>query len=452
MPDDPDGKERRLSDAVCRRVTVADFPIDSAEYLLQATIYSPHSLSLASKPLVVRAVLDQVDAPCAWVDADMEFYGPLDDLAIVLGDAELAITPHLTGAHRAAEPALSDRTLLIAGAFNAGFVAVSTRGRPFLDWWEQRCRRDCLLDAQHNLYYDQRWLDLATAQFPCRVIRDPGYNVAYWNVAERGLTLDDGEYRVSGAPLRFFHFSGFDPMHPKVLTGYTDDGYLERLDCPALDQLLADHAAALHGARQRAPEPTPYPFAATPDGVPLDPTIRRLARESMKSDERHGRAAALPNPFDEASAPAFVDWLNEAVPAPDGGAPLTRYADGRWRYDDYVRARFGRASAMARWLRHDPSVSPLLADAIPDRGDDMSESTVRELVARAGVDLHEEIDVGSGPWTSVGARRALLRVLAYYEDELRRRDARVVDGLGRAITQLDERMDALERALANIPR
>ena len=160
----------------------------------------------------------------------------------------------------------------------------------------------------------------------------------------------------------------------------------------------------------------------------------------------------MANPFDEAGAATFVDWLNEPVPASDGGAPLTRYAEGRWRFDDHARDRFGRSSALARWLRHDPSVSPLLADAIPDGGDDPARLSVRELVAQAGIDLDAELEVGSGRWASVAARRALLRVLAYYEDELRRHEAKVVDRLGRAIIALDERMDALERAVARIPR
>jgi len=451
MPDDPNGNECRASDEVCRRVTIAELPIDGAEFFRQATIYNPGELAQSSKPLLLQAVLDQVGEACAYVDADIEFYRGLDDLPDVLGDAELALTPHWSGPQHAAEPTIDHEVLLTAGAFNSGFVVASPRGRPFLQWWQQRCRRDAIHDRDHHLFVDQRWLDLAAAQFRCRVIHDPGYNVAYWNVAERGLTVDGGEYRAGGAPLRFFHFSGFDPAQPQVLSSYTDDGYLVRLELPALRQLLAEHAAALEHAGHGAPI-APYPFASAANGLPLDLTVRRLAREAMKSEEQSGRPAAVPNPFEEADAPRFVDWLNEPVPSWDGGVPLTRYADGRWRYDDQARARFGRSSALARGLRDDPSVSPLLAAAIPDGGDDMSQWSVRESVAQAGVDLDAEIEAGSGRWASVAARRALLRVLAYYEDELRRREAKVVDQLGQAITALDERMDALERAVARIPR
>ena len=43
------------------------------------------------------------------------------------------------------------------------------------------------------------------------VLRDPGLNVAYWNLHSgtyRGPA--DGSVQVGDRPLRFFHFSGFD--------------------------------------------------------------------------------------------------------------------------------------------------------------------------------------------------------------------------------------------------
>jgi hypothetical protein len=451
-PDDPDARERRLADEVCRRVTVADFPIETPEYHRMATIYEPGELAMACKPLILQSVLDQINEPCACVDADIGFYHCLDDLHDVLGDADLAVTPHLNGSRRAVEPPVDDSLLLIVGAFNAGFVAVSPHGRDFLRWWQQRCQRDCVRDPANQLFVEQRWLDLAAAHFPCRVIHDPGYNVAYWNVAERGLTMEDGAFRVDGDPLRFFHFSGLDSTRPHVLSDYVDDDYLDRLDNPPLRQLLADHAAALEHARLLAPSPLSYPFATAANGLALDPTIRRLAREAMKSEERDGELTALPDPFDEYSAQAFVDWLNEPTRASGGTWPLTRYAEGRWRHDHQLRERFPEPLALGQWLRRDPSLDPMLADAIPDAGEHVSPPTVRELVAQAGIDLDHEMEAGPGRWTSVVARRGLLRVLAYYEDELRHREARVVDGLGRAITNLDERVDALERLVPDVNR
>jgi hypothetical protein len=76
------------------------------------------------------------------------------------------------------------------------------------------------------------------------ILRNPGYNVAYWNMPSRPLSLVEGKWFAGGEPLVFFHFSGFDPKHPDVLSRFQD-----RIDPsvdPHLSQLLADYAAKMH--------------------------------------------------------------------------------------------------------------------------------------------------------------------------------------------------------------
>jgi hypothetical protein len=53
-----------------------------------------------------------------------------------------------------------------------------------------------------------------------RVSRHVGLNMAYWNLHERTLVLDqDGHVTVNGVdPLVFFHFSSIDPHHPESIT------------------------------------------------------------------------------------------------------------------------------------------------------------------------------------------------------------------------------------------
>ena len=53
------------------------------------------------------------------------------------------------------------------------------------------------------------------------VLGDPTYNVAYWNLDSRPLVRVDGAVHVQDAgPLHFFHFSGYEPERPWVLSKY----------------------------------------------------------------------------------------------------------------------------------------------------------------------------------------------------------------------------------------
>ena len=61
------------------------------------------------------------------------------------------------------------------------------------------------------MFTDQRWVDFAPSFFDHFILKDPTYNVAYWNLHERDLEWTDGRYLVNGQPLTFFHFSGFVP-------------------------------------------------------------------------------------------------------------------------------------------------------------------------------------------------------------------------------------------------
>ena len=50
--------------------------------------------------------------------------------------------------------------------------------------------------------------------FDTRVTRDPGINVARWNMYQRDFDLVDQRFVVDGGPLRCFHFSAFNPADP----------------------------------------------------------------------------------------------------------------------------------------------------------------------------------------------------------------------------------------------
>src|SRR5213075_216118 len=210
----------------------------------------------------------------------------------------MVITPHIT------EPLPDDgkrpdeRDLLLAGIFNLGFLALSSGMREtFLPWWRERLRRNCLNEPAAGLFVDQRWIDFAPALFEPQILKSAGYNVAYWNLPHRVLTRDDERLLVNGEPLRFFHFSGFSPRTPHLLSKHQHASLRIRLSENALlAELCERYAAALKTAGFDESSALPYAFEKTAGGLLLDARMRRVLRRTYLDDEASG-SASFPNPF-----------------------------------------------------------------------------------------------------------------------------------------------------------
>ena len=224
----------------------------------QNAIYNAFELSCALKPHLFRLLLDQGASAIVFTDTDTFFYAPVTDLADTAASAGLALIPH------AARPPAAVRGYLplahieyrrfVGGLFNLGFIAVGQGGEAFLKWWGERLARDCLTEPAAGIYVDERWVDWAPVYFDHAVVRDSSLNVAFWNLDERELSELDGRPMVDGAPLRHFHFAGFDPSQPDRLSKYLDDAWSAPLADPVLTRCCTStrSACSIAGARSSA--------------------------------------------------------------------------------------------------------------------------------------------------------------------------------------------------------
>ena len=101
------------------------------------------------------------------------------------------------------------------------------------------------------MYVDERWVDWAPVYFDHAVVRDSSLNVAFWNLDERELSEVDGQPMVDGAPLRHFHFAGFDPSQPDRLSKYLDDSVAGSTCQPCTHSTVARVRGALARVRER---------------------------------------------------------------------------------------------------------------------------------------------------------------------------------------------------------
>ena len=107
---------------------------------------------------------------------------------------------------------------------------------------------NCRHDVAEGLHYDQRWLDLVPAYFDdVHVFRDPAVNVAHWNLPDRDLST-----------CLLFHFSGYDPDRPEVVTRYADR--LQMSDLGQAEQLFTRYCRALLDAGWNDARDWPYAY------------------------------------------------------------------------------------------------------------------------------------------------------------------------------------------------
>ena len=296
--------------AVCR---LSDIGIDRAEIGRLAAIYDVTELATAVKPLFLRHLLAQDADHVLYLDPDIRVYAPLDTAAQLAREHSLVLTPHLTAPLPKDGRRVDDFHILSSGVYNLGFIGLSPRSEPFIDWWWQKTRRDALVDHNRMLFTDQRWVDFVPGFFEHWILKDPTYNVAYWNLHARELTWNGCRYEVNGKPLTFFHFSGFDIKKPYLLSKHQADRPRILLsERPAVARICHEYLESLQQNGIAEESARPYGWNTLPSGIHFDLRMRRLYREGLTRHES-GKGPEPADPFDTADPGRFLDWLNEPV-------------------------------------------------------------------------------------------------------------------------------------------
>jgi hypothetical protein len=310
---------------------VLDLPLRQ-EFLFR---YDVMELSTAVKPYLLQWLFARGHGKVLYLDPDIWVFRPLGDLFLWLEQDDVLLIPHLTGPLGDGRYP-DERDILMSGTYNLGFLGIAKAPQVdgLLAWWADRCELYCVSDITHGMFVDQRWMDLTPGLVDkTRIVRHPGYDVAYWNINHRVLSGPPEAPLANGEPVHFYHWSGFDPRKPTALSKH-QNRYLVIETQPLLSMARA-YAAELLGAGHLASLAWPYGHGAFKDGHPISREMRELFREQPK-----GR---FPDPFDPAGTESFVEWA--VTPPPLGGpAPLV----------DRIYRAWTRLDRLPRWRRSLP--------------------------------------------------------------------------------------------------
>lgn len=259
---------------------------DGDDFLFQYTVLE---LNTAVKPWALEHLMNQGFDQVLYIDPDIRLYRPLEHVTALLeSQADIVLTPHLTS------PMTDDKRpteldIRVAGTYNLGFCAMrrSDSALRCLRWWQGKLRQECVVAIERGIFVDQSWMDLVPGLFDrVAILRHPGYNAAYWNVAQRPVSRDGGGgWMVSGQPLHFYHYSGLNPRDPAPVSKHQNRLSFDNIgtDAKALHEEYAAMVMANGMAQYSALR---YAFDRYDDGAPILPSDRtrfRLSEEVRRA-------------------------------------------------------------------------------------------------------------------------------------------------------------------------
>lgn len=183
----------------------------------------------AVKGRALLRIMQEEDADkIFYFDPDIAVFATMTPVVDLLDSHSIVLTPHQL------EPDDSDMAIMdneIAslqyGTFNLGFIALRNdpEARRFAEWWAARLHDWCHDRLDIGLFVDQKWCNLVPCFFDgVKILRDPGYNVASWNLSRRKIAITaDGRILVNDQPLRFFHFTKLGPIGDTMTQRYAGD-------------------------------------------------------------------------------------------------------------------------------------------------------------------------------------------------------------------------------------
>ena len=318
-------------------VTPSELGFDPDELLTMAAIYSPFEMACALKPIALRRALEH--APVAtYVDGDVEVLAPMHELHDAAADHDVVLIPHVLQPVPRDGRLPDEPGLLGGGMFNGGLIAVRRSSGDFLGWWDERLRRDALGRPDMMMLADQRWLDFVPVLFDHHVLRDPAYDVAYWNLHERPTTWAGGRLCVVDRPVRCFHYSGLTEARPWILSTFAEERPRVSLaDLPAVARQCRGWLDRRRSVGADADRALGYFWDRTAAGVPIDRRARQVWRNALLAAEADPAAGDRPpSPFAADDGAAWVEW--QRAPAVADG--LGRYLEVVYAESPALRRRF----------------------------------------------------------------------------------------------------------------
>lgn len=210
--------------------------------------YGVVEMNTAIKPFIIEYLFKTGYDKVIYSDPDIYFYSPIDRLDSLLDEYDIILTPHTVEPFPKDDGYLPDLfTIMRAGMYNCGFIAVrnSENSLKMTEFWRGRLFAHCFIKFEDYMFTDQVWAAWFPALFDkVFILKDLGYNAAYWNLHERLPYFKDNKWYMNDDELVFYHFSGFNPNDYRYISKYQTRYSLDTVN-EDYGILAADYAGKL---------------------------------------------------------------------------------------------------------------------------------------------------------------------------------------------------------------
>ena len=265
--------------------------IKEFDALKTAFMFNLVELQTTLKPFAFQYAFKEFGADSAmYLDNDVWVTSSLEGIQTELASRSAVVTPHCSSPIPHDGRKQTDKNILSSGVYNFGFVAFSKSDATdkFLAWWAERLSLYGFVDPPKAMFYDQNWGMFIPAFFDHEdyiVLRDLRYNIAYWNLHERGagLHMRDGvphlfnEETQEDEPVVFMHFSGMSLLEKYDMEGISRHQNRFTLhDFPAISDVFDAYMEVVSSHYTLHYRAVPYGYNHFSDGTKIEPWMRTL--------------------------------------------------------------------------------------------------------------------------------------------------------------------------------
>jgi GT2 family glycosyltransferase/glycosyltransferase involved in cell wall biosynthesis len=293
-------------------LSLSDLPLETSDRDWLPLLCTSDQLARAVKPVLLRKLLAARGGAIAYFDPDIKIFAPLDEMTGLARAHSFVLFPIASQDPNARTPP------------DPGLMVLGVESESFLGWWQRVVMGASYENPEALGAIEELILDSAGARFPKPgTLKAPALNASYRNLYGRTFTWSGKRYEIDGEPLRLFHFTGYDPRRPHLLS--EDQGNEPRILLShetALAKLCDEYRAELVSAGfEESPSDDPGSFDSLSNGLKIDRHIRRIYREEL-ARFKAGQGPEPPH-FYAAPEASVIDWLN--APAAGVPSPVSRY-------------------------------------------------------------------------------------------------------------------------------